>query len=121
MWDEIIYPFPNFNGCTVEVWEWISNFIPHFTRHMIAYPCCDLKLNHVSKRGHRQLSLAVLYEYFTHTVQFTAVHANELEIGTQTLISELRGDLYGIMMTSSNGNIFRLTGPLCGFLLSAPE
>ena len=30
VWDEITYPFPNFNGCTVEVWEWISNFIPHF-------------------------------------------------------------------------------------------
>ena len=30
MWDEIIYPFPNFNGATVEVWKWISNFIPHF-------------------------------------------------------------------------------------------
>ena len=23
--DEITYPFPNFNGATVEVWEWISN------------------------------------------------------------------------------------------------
>ena len=21
VWDEIIYPFPNFNGCIVEVWE----------------------------------------------------------------------------------------------------
>ena len=30
VWDEITYPFPNFNGCTFEVWEWISNFIPHF-------------------------------------------------------------------------------------------
>ena len=26
LWDEITYQFPNFNGCTVEVWEWISNF-----------------------------------------------------------------------------------------------
>ena len=26
MWDEIIYPFSNFNSFTVEVWEWISNF-----------------------------------------------------------------------------------------------
>ena len=25
MWDEITYPFLNFNGATVEVWEWISN------------------------------------------------------------------------------------------------
>ena len=24
---------------TVEVWEWISNFIPHFTGHVITYPC----------------------------------------------------------------------------------
>ena len=23
------YPFPNINGATVEVWKWISNFIPH--------------------------------------------------------------------------------------------
>ena len=22
MWDKITYPFLNFNGCTVEVWEW---------------------------------------------------------------------------------------------------
>ena len=34
MWNEITYPFPNY-GCTVEVWEWISNFIPHFTGHVI--------------------------------------------------------------------------------------
>ena len=30
MRDEITYPSPNFNGCTVEVWERISNFTPHF-------------------------------------------------------------------------------------------
>ena len=39
MWDEITYPFLNFNGCTIEVSEWISNFIPHFTGHVITYPC----------------------------------------------------------------------------------
>ena len=27
-WDEITHPFPDFN-------DWISNFIPHFTRHVI--------------------------------------------------------------------------------------
>ena len=38
MWDEITYPFPNFNGAAivinsaaVEVWELLSNFIPPFT------------------------------------------------------------------------------------------
>ena len=29
MWNEITNSFPNFNGTTVDVWEWISNFIPH--------------------------------------------------------------------------------------------
>ena len=37
---EITYPLPKFNGCTVEVWEYIS-FIPHFTRDLITYPCWD--------------------------------------------------------------------------------
>ena len=51
MWDEITYPFPNFNGCTVGVWEWISNFTPSH------YWVCDylsmlgLKLKHLSKKG----------------------------------------------------------------------
>ena len=39
VWDEITYPFPNFNGCTIDVWEWISIFTPHFTVHVITYPC----------------------------------------------------------------------------------
>ena len=30
MWDDINHPFLNFNSGTIEVWEWISNFIPHF-------------------------------------------------------------------------------------------
>ena len=40
-WDEITYPSPDFNGGTVEVWEWISNFISHFPGHVITYPCWD--------------------------------------------------------------------------------
>ena len=30
VWDEITYPFQNFNGGTVEVWELIINFNPYF-------------------------------------------------------------------------------------------
>ena len=33
----ITYPFPNFNGGTVEVWEWVSNFIPHFIMDVITF------------------------------------------------------------------------------------
>ena len=35
VWNEITYPFSNFNGGTVEVWEWISNFIPHIIMDVI--------------------------------------------------------------------------------------
>ena len=35
VWDEIPYPPPNFNNCTIEVWEWIRNFIPHFIMYFI--------------------------------------------------------------------------------------
>ena len=43
----------NYLSIPVEVWEWISNFIPHFiTRHVITYPCCrGFKLNHIDNRG----------------------------------------------------------------------
>ena len=41
VWDKITYPFPNFNDYIVEVWEWISNYIPHFKMDVITYPCCD--------------------------------------------------------------------------------
>ena len=41
----------NFNGAAVEVWEWISNFFPQFTAHVISYPCWNQKLTHSSKRG----------------------------------------------------------------------
>ena len=36
---KLLIHYPNFNGCTVEVWEWISNFIPHFLGHVITYAC----------------------------------------------------------------------------------
>ena len=27
--DEITYPFPNFNGVAIEVWEWVSKIISY--------------------------------------------------------------------------------------------
>ena len=38
VWDEIAYPVPNFNGWTIEVWEWISNSITHLIMDVITYP-----------------------------------------------------------------------------------
>ena len=45
----IAYPFPNFNGCTIEVWEWTSNSIPHFIMNVITNPCWDLSQSMVVK------------------------------------------------------------------------
>ena len=45
MWNEITSPFPIFNGATVEVWEWRSNFIPHFTGHMCLFIPAGIKVN----------------------------------------------------------------------------
>ena len=41
VWGELSFLVSNFYYSTVEVWEWISNFIPQFTGHMITYPCPD--------------------------------------------------------------------------------
>ena len=32
-------PFPHFKGASIEIWEWISNFTPHFIGYVITYPC----------------------------------------------------------------------------------
>ena len=50
VWDEITYPFLNFNGSTIEVKEWISNCISHYNRCNYL-SMLGLKLNHISKRG----------------------------------------------------------------------
>ena len=42
VWARITYAFINFNSATIEVFEWISNFISHLTEEMVIYTCCDL-------------------------------------------------------------------------------
>ena len=50
VWDEITYPFPNFNGWTVDVWEWISNSILPTVYNGCSYlPMPGLKLSHVNE------------------------------------------------------------------------
>ena len=59
MWDGITYPFPNFNGDTVEVWGWISNVIQHFKWTRITYPGYRLSQTMLVKEGHWQTDLDV--------------------------------------------------------------
>ena len=51
VWDYIIYPLPNFNICIIEVWEWLSNFIPYIVMDVITLCMLEFKLNHPSKRA----------------------------------------------------------------------
>ena len=51
MWDEITYPFPNFNGATVEVWEWDKQFHPTFYNGCNYVAMVGLKLSYVSLKG----------------------------------------------------------------------
>ena len=37
VWGEVMNPFPNFNGLTVEVWEWMRDFFLIFIMHVITY------------------------------------------------------------------------------------
>ena len=39
--DEITYPFPISTGATIEVWEWISNYIGPYIIGVITYPWWD--------------------------------------------------------------------------------
>ena len=39
---DTFYNYLSIFGCTVEVWEWISNFIQDFIMDVITYPCWDL-------------------------------------------------------------------------------
>ena len=55
--DEITCPFPNSNGATVEVWEWVNYFISIFITDVITYTC-GIKLIEVSKGA---ASLSVLH------------------------------------------------------------
>ena len=54
VWNEItLKPFPNFNGAAIEVWEWISNFIPRFIGIKVnpcwyMGPIICLHLSHIS-------------------------------------------------------------------------
>ena len=57
--DKITYPFPNFNGATIEVWEWISNFIRHITMDVITYLCCDL-VNPVHYKGAAEVNFPLI-------------------------------------------------------------
>ena len=100
MWVQIIHPFPNFNGCTVEFWGWISNFIPLFKLGVITYPCqlkgpgklesnrspCnrprfDTRGWHSNIDGHSRLSLLYKSHSWYMTVNFCLINNQISHVG----------------------------------------
>ena len=76
VWDEIIYPFPNFNGSAVEVWDCYLSMLESMGWNYLSIPklqwqCCwslRLLLIHAGKYGmklfiHSQTSMAVLLKF----------------------------------------------------------
>ena len=51
VWDEFTYPFTNFTGATIEIWEWIGNFLMHLACDYLSM--LRLKLINFSKKGPR--------------------------------------------------------------------
>ena len=105
VWGEITHPFPNFNGAISEVCEWISNFTSHFSGHVITYPCWDKMLIRVNKM---RCWLCVQ--------SISSMSSKTLETWKCTLsISSRKSSSWTFFSRkSSNGNIFRFTGPLWG-------
>ena len=58
------------HGCTVEVWEWISNFIPHLKVDVITYPCWDYTYSMLVK-GVPGSSLAASVLYIVDNIVFS--------------------------------------------------
>ena len=81
IWDVITYPFPNFSYCTIEIWEWINNCIPHFDRHMIY---CFFKFIHVNKKGPRNLGIIFLQSHYEGPYRGDIVYLTWVHIWTES-------------------------------------
>ena len=106
------YPFLNFNGETVEVTVWISNFISHFTRHVYDYlSMLGLKLNHVSIRGHWWRVIMGIKPRECFFLQFET-----LDIKRSRYDSNVQGSFCECAHASSKRLRYIVTSPLIGWV-----
>ena len=135
---------PRFNDATVEVCEWISDFIPHCTGHVTTL--LGVKLTQVNKRGpwtfqwlcaRFALDFVVVYfypypsrllywllmgewhDYRNKKIQTNKNKTDQMKIYWFRYYNGFRHmhwtqSQMKSIMTSSNGNTFRVTGPLRG-------
>ena len=102
MWNEITYPFPNFNSCTVEVWKWISNFIPHYTMDIITYPCWDLSQSMLVKGATGQHWFQVM----AWCCQATRHHLTNVDLSSARLQGMNSGKTYASYQSEKLKTIF---------------
>ena len=89
VWDEITYPFPNFNGWTMRVAEWVSNYIPW----MYLFAHARVKLNHVIEWAPDVKYWELLNQFFIFYLIMMKDHpdwANVSEIDVKQNISSYR-------------------------------
>ena len=73
MWDEFTYPFSK--AAAVEVWEWISNFIPHFIMNDYNYlSVLGVKLKYVDKWGSSSFQIDIDFFYTLRTTKLLGVY-----------------------------------------------
>ena len=72
MWIEITYPFPNFNGCTVETSEWISKFT-HTLLGMWLLVHVGIEVNPCQKKVALWVPIASILEQLDHVI--TRLHS----------------------------------------------
>ena len=77
MYFKMWYEIPN--GYTVEVWEWIANFIPHFTRYAI-------RNQHISYTG-RIISIEIWIKQFINLCMAATISWKTLILCQRNIIS----------------------------------
>ena len=118
VWGEITNPFPNFKSPTVEAWDWIRYFVPHYIMDIISHSWCNWSWSMLVKR------VPGVSNYIPHPVAsglMLSLHpANERRRYKITPSHWLRANLEsflgmfcaGIQMTAAYGAVIPLTTPI---------
>ena len=132
VWDEITYAFPNFHGCTTEVWEFdltlynACNYLPMSgLKRIRGYSSSPREqITQFKRKYYAETSFQhTNYAFITSCVCWEYLSQRQImatNVCDRVSIPRLRLCRYDLsvwhiiefMMTSSNGNNFRVTGPL---------
>ena len=79
MWDEITYSIPNFNVCSVKVWELINMFIPRVIMDVTSYPHWDKVKPHFNLVKGSQVALNRKYLISAVNNPDSKIHVDNME------------------------------------------